>query len=101
MKHTLNARRERGQAIVLVALMALVLVAFTGLALDGAQVYQMRRRMQNGADAGAFAGAYELSLGTTNHNVIASKVNTYTVGRQAGSISGTGAISIGNGADSF
>ena len=85
-----KSQRQRGQAVVLVALMMVALVAFAGLALDGAQVYMMRRGMQNAADAGALAGANEMGNKSPS-GVIASKVHSYTM-------SGGG---IGNGADSY
>ncbi len=75
----LTSRRERGQALVLVALMAIALVAFVGLALDGAQLFEHRRVMQNAADAGAMAGAYGLGNAMAGA-VIAGQVQSYTVG---------------------
>src|SRR5512143_3985007 len=75
----LKDRKERGQAAALVALMAVALVAFVGLALDGAQVFERRRQMQNAADAGAMAGAYGLSVAQAG-GVIAGQVQKYTVG---------------------
>ena len=48
---------ERGQAIVLIALALVALIAVTGLALDGGRLYQSRRQAQNAADAAALAGA--------------------------------------------
>ena len=77
-KNQALTREQRGQAIVLVALMALVLVAFVGLALDGGQIYGWRRGMQNAADAGAVAGAYSLTLGANNAQVGAT-VQQYAV----------------------
>jgi Flp pilus assembly protein TadG len=54
-------QRERGQSLVLVVLMLIVLLIFAGLALDGGMVFLDRRRMQNAADAGSLAGARELA----------------------------------------
>ncbi|HXF70369.1 MAG TPA: pilus assembly protein TadG-related protein [Thermoflexus sp.] len=54
MKNTL---RDRGQALVLIAIALVGLLALTALALDGSNAYGQRRRAQNGADAGALAGA--------------------------------------------
>ena len=50
-------RRQRGQAIVLVALMMTVLVGFVALALDSARAFDGRRILQDAVDAGALAGA--------------------------------------------
>jgi hypothetical protein len=52
--------QERGQSLVLVVFMLIVLLVFAGLAIDGGMVFLERRRMQNAADAGALAGAREL-----------------------------------------
>jgi Flp pilus assembly protein TadG len=49
---------QRGQAIVLVALMILVLFGFVGLAIDGGRAYLDRRQLQASADAAALAAAY-------------------------------------------
>ncbi len=49
--------RERGQALVLIAMAFIGLLALTALALDGSNAYGQRRRAQNGADAGALTGA--------------------------------------------
>jgi Flp pilus assembly protein TadG len=43
--------REQGQALVLVALAFVLLVAMLGLALDGANAFGQRRRVSNAADA--------------------------------------------------
>ena len=49
---------QRGQAIVLVALMILVLFGFVGLAIDSGRAYLDRRHLQAAADAAALAAAY-------------------------------------------
>lgn len=49
-------QRAEGQSIVLVALVLLLLLAFSGLALDGANAFNQRRNANNGADAAALAG---------------------------------------------
>lgn len=50
---------QRGQAIVLVALMILVLFGFVGLAIDGGRAYLDRRHLQAAADAAALVAAYK------------------------------------------
>jgi Flp pilus assembly protein TadG len=50
-------RREEGQALVVVALAAVVLMAALALALDSGYGFTQRRAMQNAADAGALAAA--------------------------------------------
>ncbi len=90
-------RRARGQALVLVALMLVGLLAAAGLAIDGGQTYEFRRQMQNAADAGAFRGARELALyrkdASNGYAGIYSKIQNYVTGDPTGSI--------GNQASSF
>lgn len=49
-------KAERGQAIVLIALATVGLLAFTALAIDGGNAVNHRREMQNAADAGSLSG---------------------------------------------
>jgi Flp pilus assembly protein TadG len=53
-------RRDEGQVLIQTTIMLLVLLGFVALAVDVGHVYGERRRLQNAADAGALAGAYEL-----------------------------------------
>ena len=83
-------RTERGQTIVLLALMLVGLIAAAGLALDGGQVYEWRRKMQNAADAGAYRGARELALyradPANGYAGIYSKIQNYVIGDPTGRI---------------
>ena len=72
------SKSQRGQAIILVAGLALAMVALAGLALDGGQVYQWRRVMQDAADGGVIAGAYTMTLGATDPQ-ISSTIQQYAV----------------------
>ena len=56
---------ERGQAMVLWALMAVVLIGVVGLTIDGSNVTENRRKLQNAADAAALAGAVDLPDSST------------------------------------
>ncbi len=58
---------QRGQAIVLVALMILVLFGFVGLAIDSGRAYLDRRHLQGAADAAALAAAYNY-MNTTDYS---------------------------------
>ena len=49
--------KERGQALVIIALAAIALFGITGLAIDGTAKFSDRRHAQNAADAAALAGA--------------------------------------------
>jgi hypothetical protein len=51
--------------VTFTALLLPVLLAMTGLVLDGGAVYQTKRRLQTAADAGAMGGAHELWRGNT------------------------------------
>ena len=55
---------ENGQTLIMVALALVVLIGFLALAVDVGHTYAERRKMQNAADAGALAGAWELCFGT-------------------------------------
>src|SRR5438270_13246931 len=55
----LRAKRS-GQALIIVALSTVVLVAMVGLAVDGGSMYNERRTAQNGSDGGSMAGAREM-----------------------------------------
>ncbi|MEN6478181.1 MAG: Tad domain-containing protein [Anaerolineales bacterium] len=65
MNHRLwrQEHHSRGQVLVWVAVLMVVLLAIAGLAIDGGVGLSQRRQMQNAADAGALAGARELCLG--------------------------------------
>ncbi len=54
---------ESGQAIVLVAILMVGLVAVVGLVTDGGLVFSQRRDLQNVADAAALAGAMQIDEG--------------------------------------
>lgn len=50
-------KSQKGQALVLIALAAIGLVAITALAVDGGRVYSDRRNAQNAADTAVLAAA--------------------------------------------
>lgn len=60
---TRRIRRERGQVLVLAALMLTVLLLFAGFAIDVGIIYDARRDLVRVADAAALAGAGALSSG--------------------------------------
>jgi hypothetical protein len=59
MKSIKNAA-ERGQALIVIALAAVVLFGFVALAIDGSIKFSDRRHAQNAADTAALAGALAL-----------------------------------------
>src|SRR6266540_1659889 len=48
---------QRGQALVMIALAAIGLFAFTALAIDGSSIFSDRRHAQNAADTGVLQAA--------------------------------------------
>jgi hypothetical protein len=71
--------RSRGQAAILVALVAVAVIAFVALAVDGGQAYSLRRQSQNAADGAAIAGTYVMVeySGASPVADILRNVNTY------------------------
>jgi len=61
---------ERGQALVLIAIGALVLFAFTALTIDGSAVFSDRRHAQNAADTSALAAALAKTRGGANWQTV-------------------------------
>ena len=58
-----SGKGQHGQTLVLVALAMVVLLLVSGLAIDVGVWYGQRRSLQNAADAGALAGAWEICHG--------------------------------------
>ena len=56
----MNKRAESGQAILIMALAMVVLIAVMGLAIDGGGLLLLRRDTQNAVDAALMAGAYAI-----------------------------------------
>jgi len=73
---------ERGQALILIALAAIGLVAIVGLAVDGGAKFSDRRHAQNAADTAALAAALEktnlLSSGQTDSVCSTSPISSST-----------------------
>jgi hypothetical protein len=55
--------KERGTVLIIAAIMLPVLLAGLGLVIDNGQAYDMKRRLQSAADAGAMAAAHQLRRG--------------------------------------
>lgn len=56
---------ERGNVMIMTAILAVGLVLAVGLGIDGARIYMTRAELQNAADAAALAAARELNGGTS------------------------------------
>lgn len=90
--------RRPGQAVVLVALLLVVLVALVGLAVDGANAFAQRRNANIAADAAAMAGGRALLVAnldssqnhdSTIYRAIDSYLNSHLADGPAGSITWT------------
>ncbi|MCM3765803.1 pilus assembly protein TadG-related protein [Neobacillus niacini] len=57
---------EKGQSLVLIAVMLAVLIGFAGVAIDGGRLYATKSDLQKAADAAALAGAQELPNASTS-----------------------------------
>jgi hypothetical protein len=55
-------KKEKGQAIVILAVAIVVLLAFVALAIDAGNGYTAKRQTQNAVDAAALAGARQIVL---------------------------------------
>jgi Flp pilus assembly protein TadG len=75
LSHSLR-RPRRGQALVFLALVMIVLIGGLGLALDGGFNFAQRRAMQNAADAAALAGAKALSINDVSTMPVRTTVQT-------------------------
>jgi hypothetical protein len=67
-----NSSSERGQSMVLIAMLMVVLIGLSALVLDGGLGFAKRRQAQNAADAAALAGADALcdnDAGTNPRNI--------------------------------
>jgi Flp pilus assembly protein TadG len=69
-----HPRLQRGQAIVLIAIMLAVLVGMAALAIDGSRAYTLRRNLQAALDSAVLAAADNLQQ--TNSYVLAEQAAT-------------------------
>lgn len=74
--------KEEGQSLVLVAIFMVVLLGFTGIAIDGGRLYLAKSQLQKAVDAGVLAGA-DLMLEdvktATGYNYVKSKDMAFQV----------------------
>ena len=83
---------SRGSLIVITALLFPVLLAFLGLALDVGMIYDVKRRQQKAADAGATGGAHEVWRCNTDNVTDAAKDDTKRNGFDDGGLATTVAV---------
>jgi len=73
---------QRGQAIVLVALLLLVLFGFVGLAIDAGRGYLDRRGVQAAVDAAALAAAYDYMANSDYGQAELAATNEYATNQR-------------------
>jgi Flp pilus assembly protein TadG len=78
-----HARRERGQALVFIALSMTVVLAATAMVIDGGNAMSQQRGTQNATDAAALAGAVVIAekMGgetRTDSNVVSAMNNAFS-----------------------
>jgi len=74
---------ERGQALIIIALAAVGLFAFAGLAIDGSRNYSQKRHAQNAADTAAYAAALAYTRQINTATNITTVINTAAQDRAA------------------
>jgi hypothetical protein len=67
--------KEKGQTLVIVAIILVVLLGMLAVIIDGGYAYSNRRSAQNAADAAALAGASELCKGNPDSTAISVASN--------------------------
>jgi hypothetical protein len=72
--------REKGQSLVIVAILLVALIGMLALTLDGGFAYLQRRGAQTAADAGALAGARQLCE-TGDANLAVDSALNYAIDR--------------------
>jgi hypothetical protein len=75
---------EKGQAIVIIAISLIGLVAMAALIIDGGNAYLSRRDAQTAADAAALAGAREMCLADGTNASIYEAVEEYALTQNKG-----------------
>lgn len=69
MKYLLHKKSQRGQIIIILAVVLVILLGFTAVAIDGAMIYSDRRYAQNASDATVLAGAGMAAQYLENHDM--------------------------------
>jgi hypothetical protein len=64
LRSSVRLGREDGQVMPIFAAGLLAMLAFTGIVLDGGNLFQNRQSLQNASDAAAIAAALEVAKGT-------------------------------------
>jgi Flp pilus assembly protein TadG len=67
---------EKGQALIVITLAAVVLFGFAGLAIDSSRAFEDKRHAQNAADTAALAGALAYSRGQDINTAAQNRATT-------------------------
>ncbi len=73
-----QGRNEKGQSIIIVTLMIIILMAMAGLSIDVGRLYTTRQQLQGYTDAATLAGTRQLPYGNEASDLIKSKVDLAT-----------------------
>jgi hypothetical protein len=85
---------EKGQALIMIALAAVVLFGFAALSIDGSRAFSDKRNAQNAADTAALAGALAFTRG--NDITAAAQARTTSNGYNNNGTTNTVTITITN-----
>jgi len=77
MDATRILNNRRGIAIIYLALILTVLIAFAGLAIDLGYMFVTKSQLRNAADAGALAGAYGIMSTANINDTIQTRARVY------------------------
>ncbi len=72
---TSKTRRENGQALLLIALSFVALLAFTGLVVDVARVFVARANLRRAVDAAGLSATGQFRTGATGAQIIEAAIN--------------------------
>ena len=100
MSAPIESDRQRGQMLALFAICLVVIIAMTGLVIDGGMTLTQRREEQNTADAAAMAGAYAYATTSNASTAIneardTAAANGYTHGQDGAIVTVTVSFSGG------
>jgi len=73
-------RTQKGQALILIVLAVVGLIALTGLAVDGSATYSNRQGATNAAETAALTGALDLANNKTSSTAITDATTAATTG---------------------
>ena len=86
----LHSAVQKGQAIVLIAITMVILLAFTGLAIDGGNAFLTYRNVQNAVDSASLTAAFTMC--TTEGDLAAKQRAARTAAQTSLQINGIDGI---------